>query len=801
MDLDLRLAALTNLVTDESTIVEAKLLDELARVENVLNTSNEYDDLSAALKVLAILAPRFSFRILPMLQAFVRSVPQRELTWGGEPLVASHRRYRSAEQLIRDAVDVPQTIRYVHVDALMDFLLEIWRSTDKDTSNKAERSLESLATFDLNLFYGDPPIGARPQHEIVLYFARMENGLLLAHASIALAMLRHVLAPTIEGHTWTYNAVHISRGSVPAGGGVVEMRGAAIALLKRLFLLSSEVPHREQVLQALNAATRRERPSADARTSSMLENNAIEVLNFLRDQVAVQDMQVVQAIEHDAYWNYYHAASPSVAAAALEIRDAIGRLDDYQIYRDLIGFKGIHGVWEELKNSSADWVDQDKERRAASDRYLDSINADTYDKWRARILEFAKARSDDLAMFPIFYDFLESLAQRMPAMALELMQDHEGRVQPFVIALLRGLWASDRAADGLAVVRGWLADRSKLASVAKSLNVDKNPRLELLTEIMDEADCADDPEGAAAIIQSMGAAAHQFGLGHAEAKVVFLKGMRMLARRRDARWVDVIWFSKDIRRLVDSMDSAERAELLASIASIKQISYQAEELLVAIAQTDPDAVVSYLMDRVRFERDHEGLADVVDEVDRFEAIPYSFHTLDKPLSTLPGELLRAVRAKFDLEEAGMFPYYGGARLIKAVFPQLNAALQSELLSFSKTEDPTDIEFVIGVVRSYAGDVTVSDICKEIIKLVPERSTAWGEIAAAIESTGVVSGEFGMVKAYEAKRAEITAWKNDGNPRVQAFAVWLIESLDHMIANERLRAEADIALRKHRYGAN
>lgn len=802
MDLDLRLAALSNLVSDPSPAVEAKLLAEMDRVEGVLNASNEYDDLAAALKVLTVLASRFSFRVLPILTEFVRLVPKRVLTWGGEPIIARHRKYRSADQLIREAVDAPQSIRYVHIDALLDFLLEIWRSEDKDTSNKAERALESLATFDLNLFYGAPPVGARPQREIVDYFAKIENEQLLEHASIVLSMLRHALSPSIEGHTWTYNAVNISRGGVPAGGGVAEMRSAAIALLKRIFLLSPDVPLRKRVLQTLGAATRRERPSSDAQTSAMFDGNAVEVLNFLRDQVATQELQVVQAIEHDAYWNYYHAASTPIAEAALMVRDAIAQRGEYQIYKDLIGFEGIHGVWEELKGSHAAWEDRDKARREAAERYLEAINDDTYNEWRDRILELAKARSDDLAMFPIFYDFLKSLAQRLPAMALELLQDHEERMQPFMIALLRGLWASDRAADALVLAKRWMADRSKLAAIAKSLNVDQGPRFDLLADIMDEADRVNDVEGAAAIIESMGVAARQFGLGHVEAKAIFQKGMRTVARRHDARWVEVIWFNQDFRKLVETMNQAERTEVLTSIASVRKIGYQAEEVLAAIGQTDPQAVLAFLMDRVCVERDRErGQNAGGDDEDRFEAIPYNLHTLDKLLSPMPGELLRAVRAEFKPDEAGMFPYYAGARLIKAVFPEFDPALQAELLSFSKTGHPTDIDFVIGVVRTYGGEAPILDICKEIIKVVPERSSAWNEVAAALESTGVVTGEYGIVHAYESKRVEIAAWKNDEHPRVQAFAVWLTESLDQMIVSERQRADAGVALHKHRYGVS
>ena len=102
---------------------------------------------------------------------------------------------------------------------------------------------------------------------------------------------------------------------------------------------------------------------------------------------------------------------------------------------------------------------------------------------------------------------------------------------------------------------------------------------------------------------------------------------------------------------------------------------------------------------------------------------------------------------------------------------------------------------------YGGDARLPEICKEIIKVVPERSRAWNEVAGALESTGVVRGEYGFVDFYQTKREEIAAWKSDENPRVQSFAVWLTESLDQMIISERQRAEADLALRKHRYGVS
>jgi hypothetical protein len=798
MDTELRLAALANLVPVENDEVERRLLAELNRVESVLQNSTDYEELSVALKTLAVLAPRFHARVMPMLVDFVRSVPTRELTQGEGPIPASWRKYRSAGHLIREAIDVPHAVRFVHTNRLLDFLLELLGSDDEEVRGKAERTLEALAKFDLNLFYGERGLGARPQTEIVAYFANFEDGSLLESANIILKMLRNVLSSSIEGHTWTYSNVTISRGGITAVGGVGEMRAAAIALLKRMYTLDDNVRYRKRVLDTLGAATHRERPSGDADTSAMFDRDAVDVLNFLRDQVATEELQLVQAIEHDSYWNYYHAASTRVADAALEVRDAIERRAEYQIYKQLIGFEGIHGAWEELKSAETDWDYSDDKRQQAAARYVDEISDDNCAVWRDRILEFSRTQSDDMATFPVYYEFLKSIGQKRPRLALELVQEHQEVMDPFLIALLRGLWSSECKADAETIALQWIAEHTHLATLAKSLNVDDQPRLDLLARVTSEADSVGDTS---AIVEAMGVAACQYVRGHAEAKAVFMQGMRAAARRHDARWANVVWFNRDFRKLVEAMEPAERAEVLASMAPLTKVNYQAEEVLYAIGQYDPQALLNFLMARVRTEqaRDMRRRDAGTDEEDRFEAIPYSPHTLNKLLAQMPEALLLAVQHEFRTENAGLFPYSGSARLIKAAFPAFEKPLQEQLLTYVRTGKPADIEFVVAVLRAYGGALPILPICKEIIKVVPERSSAWNEVAAALESTGVVSGEYGMVHAFEAKRDEIAPWMEDDNPKVRAFAAWITENLEQQIVHERQRADERLALRKHKYG--
>jgi hypothetical protein len=72
------------------------------------------------------------------------------------------------------------------------------------------------------------------------------------------------------------------------------------------------------------------------------------------------------------------------------------------------------------------------------------------------------------------------------------------------------------------------------------------------------------------------------------------------------------------------------------------------------------------------------------------------------------------------------------------------------------------------------------------------------VQAVLQSTGVVSGEFGLVEAYKQKRESLVPWLSDEDEKVRAFAAQYIKSLDLQIAAEQRRSEEDIEMRKRMY---
>lgn len=799
-DIELRLAALSKLMTAKSERVEQRLGQEWTRVEQVLFHGTDYDELINALKTVAVLAPKFHGAALPLLTRFVESVQQRALTAEGESIEQFRGRYKTPGHLIREAIDATNPVRYLQTVALVDFLLPLSKSSDGEVAGKARRAFESLVEFDLNLFYGEHGLGAQPQIAIVTHLAQFDDDALVANAGLLLDGLRSVLSASIEGHTWTYKAVTISRGSITTDGRVPELREAAIALLKRMYPLSPSIGYRKNVLGALGQAMRRERPATDEPTAAMFERNALDVLGFMEGLVPIEALPLVQSIEHRTYWNYYHAATPKIAAAALKIRDAIEQHQEYQIYKHLIGFEGIFGQWEDLKRSEAAWDYTDEKRREFARQCVAEIDDDNEPQWRARILKFSETRSDDLAMFPVFYEFLELLGQHRPRLALELLTEHEETMGPFQIALMVGLWPSALSGEVGAVAERWIAAGTHLIAVAKSLIKGGEGRLGMLSAVIDKGSALEDTD---VIVYGMGTAARLHAEGIVAAKEVFMRGLRELAKRGHADWARAVWFNRDFKTLIASMDADERAEVLHSLASLKELDFQSEEVLAAVCAHEGTPVLEFVMDRLKREATQQDRQDEAGAGDQepFEAIPHHLHQLNKVLAKEPRALVLALRdATNDDRARAMFPYRGGGRLLEAVFPNFADPLPTliqELVACAKTED---IDFALSVLRTFGGSAPILATAKAIVKVVPEQSPAWGELAAALETTGVVMGEYGMAEAFEKKREEVLRWSADEDSRVRAFAAWLVENLEKMIAWERQRADEGIELRKYRYGA-
>ena len=142
--------------------------------------------------------------------------------------------------------------------------------------------------------------------------------------------------------------------------------------------------------------------------------------------------------------------------------------------------------------------------------------------------------------------------------------------------------------------------------------------------------------------------------------------------------------------------------------------------------------------------------------------------------------------------------FRGARLLSAMFPAFPENLAQELTALAATGTDDDMGFILQVLRAYQGQQTTHMVVKELVARLPEDDRRLEIAEICLQSTGVVSGEFGFVDAYRARKSQIEKWLTDTRQQVRNFAERFMRRLEQGIAAEQRRAEQSKEMRRRHY---
>jgi hypothetical protein len=236
--------------------------------------------------------------------------------------------------------------------------------------------------------------------------------------------------------------------------------------------------------------------------------------------------------------------------------------------------------------------------------------------------------------------------------------------------------------------------------------------------------------------------------------------------------------------------SPEQVDLvLTGLLACTRLEYREEEILNEIANSHPTKVVDFFGQRLAAERN--GI-----DGDRFEAIPYEFYLLQPALKKIPEYAVVAAR-KWFTEDNEYFVYRGG-RLLANVFPAFTPEYERALQVVGESSARDDLEFLAQVLANYNGQAFTHDLTKRIVDALPANDPLLQHIGIALDSTGLLRGEFGLVEAYRVKLEEMEPWRADSRERVREFAGRHIHHLDLQISAEQRRSEEELEFRKRSY---
>lgn len=176
-----------------------------------------------------------------------------------------------------------------------------------------------------------------------------------------------------------------------------------------------------------------------------------------------------------------------------------------------------------------------------------------------------------------------------------------------------------------------------------------------------------------------------------------------------------------------------------------------------------------------------------------EPAPFEFQGLEAVLSKDPALAVNKGLAWFAQDRAE-FRFRGGSLLNRA-FPTCTPEFAAALGEVVKAGGDTEAEFALALLQNYLGSTSTDGVLKEIVSRFSDDDRTMSGVRASINSTGVVSGEFGLAEAWRVRKESLTRWLTDERQTVQAFAEQHIAELDRMIVAERRRVEAKRELRE------
>jgi ppGpp synthetase/RelA/SpoT-type nucleotidyltranferase len=707
-----------------------------------------------------------------------------------------------ATDVVRTIVEIFSLLRYSNVNqTFMAFGELVREEQDADVRKQILEAVKQLAEYNIDAW---EQVGPHVQLTLVDQLRELSPKDIDAIRAVAIAVWREVLESDITGTRWRANSVTLSSGAVPFSNALREVRTKALDGLLACFERSAQDSEKSELIAAMDAATRT--PTQGNYSNELLDltlQDASRIVEFMTNSMEQLSFEIRQHYEHSLLFDYHRAVlladekenkfkvqtSATRLLRAIEaFRNHANQEQNFVRYKVLVGFDSVYpGHWED---PNYDFRDADVYRKGEADKYIEEIDVHNEAEWFRFLERCAATKSEDMATFPVFGEFLVNLTTRKPDVADRCFARGDENLSGFLPALLNGLQHASANEIYERNVETILSEGNNLSSLARHLRNGVAPNPTLAGRVLTRAISANDEM---AVIESFVLVMERFGTGAIENEdEAFRRALRYLSERNDTRWVRGAWFQPTTGQFFAALSPENAKLLLDHLVLFPTFDHQLERIVRKIAERHLGLVWDFCGNRLK----HEDAMENDDPVDRYQAIPFRFHGLETELSRDPTLAIAAGREWFNRDD-GLFRFKGG-RLLSNAFPGCTSTFADALAVLATQGTEKDVEFILDVLQNYHGEESCHEVLKPIVARCVDDERKMSEVRISLDSTGVVSGEFGMVEALRAKKAMLRPWLDDERPEVKAFAVKHMRELDIGIAAEQLRAEQDREMRQRNY---
>lgn len=702
-----------------------------------------------------------------------------------------------ADAVTKLVVEMAETLRYVDAVGTLKLLIDIFRDEpNEDIRQQITNAVKHLAEYNIDAYR---QVGPMLQMALVDHLGSMTAAELDLIRPIALTIWTEAIESDITGARWKADSVVLSTGAVPASSQLQEVRNKAINGLFGAYSRATDDRQKREIFSALDAATRT--PNQAQYSNELLATtlkDTTRIVAFVTENADVESYELLQHLENRFLFNYFRAQelvndaderfgckeeAASLVEAILKFRDTINADRDFARYKVLVGFESVypaHWASEDFDHRGAD-----EYRRQEVERYIGAINDGNEDEWLEIIERCALTKSDDLATFPVFSSFVVKLAECKPELSKRFLAKASDDLRRFLPAFLNGLALSARSDIYNEILEQEIEAAHSLAGVARHLRYTNAKKPDVVARVLKGAI---ERGETSAVVECLVFALEHYDLA---GDAIVRDALDFLNASDDACWIANAWYQK--MSALEVMPPERIDQILENFGLLPKVNYQAEAILSRLAHGHRDKVWDYFGKRLAKASAEHRTSD-----ERFEAAPFRLHGLEKELSKDPDLAIRKGLAWYARDEDRLLFQFRGGHFISSVFPRCTTKFADALVDLVQKGADVEVDFALAVLRNYEGETSAHAVLREIVARFPNDSRKLDGVSAAIDSTGVVSGELGFANAWRRKRDSLTDWLLDERLAVQEFAKKHIATLDIRIADEHRRAEAEREMRRRNY---
>ncbi len=670
-------------------------------------------------------------------------------------------------------LDILSELKYFHTEKIFELLIRLSGDSNPTVKKKAIEGLSKLASYNLHVIQ---KIGYSPQLFVLDKMEKWNNTKIIEYFEAVTEIASQLLKPSFEGTSMSdYKTVTFHYGPLPVNDELKSIRTRTINLLKRLYHDMKEITQRIRVLQVLQDASQTPHQGnyGDNLLQMVVENTNM-LIEFYSEILPTAENEIIKDIEEQSQFFDRKGLNDK----AYSLRSNISSNKEYETYRILVGYD--YGVAAGL-----DVKETEKLRKEKLQVLIDSINKSSYEDWQSRILAIIKNYPVSWGEFQYFNMFLFEIGKQKTEFALMLLYQNEKELDPCLIHMLAGLWKGESSINAKDILKKWIGENKRLSICADLLEYVEEIDTPLLKGIYNRASENNDADALSRIVSAIVRNYPKYPKS-TKLKKVFVGAIKKLAELRNYHWIRGVWFRKP--SLLDALTEKDLVAILDSLIFAPDIDYHAEEILSPVAEKYPKRLIQFFRKRVS-KRLHK------QEGERYDAIPFSLHIINKPLQKHANIVVREIVGWF-AEKDWLFQWEA-SHFLQAIFPAFDKSLESEMINLIMKGGDKNAKIVISVLRAYKGEPFLYGVCKEFIKRY-HSDKYMKEMFIILSQTGVVIGEYGFVEAYRAKRQEVQDWEKDKNKTIQSFVRKYEDYLDRRITYEQKRADEDVELRKREF---